>query len=249
MKKIVIVCLAILVVSPAFASDGAEQDNYLGAGALIRTRPYQDVDAETLPVPIIFWREGKFFLDGRRVGYDLYSEDGVKLSAVLKPNLMGYDDEDSTALNGMEDREWSLDAGARGRWEIPDSGDIALNLEVLADILAKSEGQQITLSIDKKIKGDIFRLVPSAGVKWQSESLVDYYYGVKTSEATATRAAYEPDGVVNYYVDVEFSLGLSENWVLTTVLNYEFLGDEIDDSPIVEDNYIFSAVVGIVRKF
>ena len=61
--------MLLVFVCPLYASDsGDTQDNYLGLGALIRTRPYQDVDTDTLPVPIIYWREGKFFTDGRPDG-------------------------------------------------------------------------------------------------------------------------------------------------------------------------------------
>lgn len=251
MKKLVVFLLLLVFVCPLYAAAAEDtEDNYLGLGALIRTRPYQDVDTETFPVPIIYWREGKFFTDGRKAGYDVYDfNEDLGLDLILSPRLLGYDDEDSTPLNGMEDRDWSLDGGARLRWDIPDSGNVAVNLMGVADLLSKHQGQEFILSAEKKIEGDIFQLTPSAGIKWQSEDMIDYYYGVRNSEITATRAEYEPDSSVNYYVDVNFNLGLSRDWVLVTIFNYEFLGKEITDSPIVDDDFVFSSVVGVIKKF
>jgi len=93
-------------------------------------------------------------------------------------------------------------------------------------------------------------LKPSASIVWQDEDFNDYYYGVRGREATPARSAYSADD------DVNFRLGLQaayrkpgSNWLITGGVNYEFLGDEIDDSPITNDDQVFSASIGVGYTF
>jgi outer membrane protein len=204
-----------------------------------------------MPVPVISWKskDEKFFIEGKDLGYQAFKYQDLTLEAILRPRLMGYDDKDSSILNGMKDRKMSLDAGLKFVWDIPESGDTALSFGFVADTLSVYQGVEVEAAASKKFKGEIFVLKPRVGVRWQSQNLTDYYYGVKSSEAAGNRPMYQPHSTLNYFSDIAFYLGIHKDWVLTTMLGYEHLGDEIIKSPIVGKHYQLTAIVGIVRKF
>ena len=83
----------------------------------------------------------------------------------------------------------------------------------------------------------------------RSYNFIDYYYGVKSSEARVGRRAYSPDGNINYCGGVDFGVGLSQDWRLMGQFSLEVLGREINASPIVEDEVIFWSVLGVARQF
>ena len=94
-----------------------------------------------------------------------------------------------------------------------------------------------------------FFFKPAIGIEWQSDDMVDYYYGVKPSEATSYRAAYSGDDALNIPVTLDFYMGLSEEWLLVTSFKFNFLDDEITDSSIVEEDFTFTSIIAITRMF
>jgi outer membrane protein len=251
MKKIILAGLMILLSSPflAMAEETEEKNNVIGAGVVIASSPYEGDDANVYPFPIVKWRNERFFVEGIKGGVIVYENDDVRGDVFLSPRLMGYDADDSEYLNGMENREYSMDGGVRFKWFIPNFEKFALQASFATDLLGEHHGHEATAGFSKELKGDIYSATPSIGVKWQSENLADYYYGVRDIEGTATRRFYESGDAFNYYADLNFNLGLSEELVLVTYFGVEFLADDITDSPIVEDDVILTGVVGIAKRF
>jgi outer membrane protein len=161
---------------------------------------------------------------------------------------MGYDSDDSDALNGMRDRRMSMDAGLKADHALP-WHEVVLSGKVLADALSRSDGMEYELALRRSFKGKIFRLIPSVGVRYQSGSMVDYYYGVRDNEVRAGRAAYEPRGSLDPFAKVIFTSGISKQWVIMTMLGVESLGSEIRKSPIVDESYVVNAAVGLTYRF
>lgn len=218
----------------------------LGVGAAYVTSPYEDVDGEVWPVPIVFGRHKRFYIDGTSAGFIFkeFEEPNLDFSAVLEPRLMGYDDDDSDILAGMEDRDWSLDGGLRARFS---NEYFRLSLTGVADLTGNHEGYEFNAFISKTLFNGF--ITPRFGIKWQSEDLVDYYYGVPASEATATRLEYIGSSTVNIVGGVIVAVPLTENWIAGALFQYEHLGSDIEDSPIVDEDGVFTYAGGIVYKF
>jgi outer membrane protein len=224
--------------------ESLEEGSVIGMGALYQQRPYKKVDSDIYPVPIISLEYKRFFIDETIFGFHLLDTDEFKFSIVGAPRFWGYDADDSTALNGMQDRKASFDGGLRARWK---NKFFTFTLTGLTDLLDEHQGQEVDLSLSKELWGRF--LTPHIGVRWFSKDLVDYYYGVKSSEVTATRPAYEPDDTLNYVAGLTIAIPLGERWALITDVQYELLGDEIEDSPIVDEDGISRYLVGIVYRF
>jgi len=86
-------------------------------------------------------------------------------------------------------------------------------------------------------------------MRWQSQKLVDYYYGVEIDEALPNRPAYEPSDAWSFRFGLDLQYRLSARSYLTFNLAQDQLSDEVLDSPIVDDRYIFSAFLSYRYEF
>jgi len=252
MKKI-IVFLLFSFLGICMCAESTESDdfsNMLGLGVATITRPYVGVDAETIPTPIIFWKYENFIVEGTKVGYIIAQGDhGGSLDVFIAPRFMGYESDDDPFLNGMRDRDYSLDAGFQVKVNCPYVDDAYFGLSLSTDILSKHDGQEISLFAAKKFRHKYYMIKPKFGLRWQSSNMIDYYYGVEGLEARTGRTAYGADATVNCFFSVDFGVGLSESLRLIGQCGIEALGNEIQDSPLVDENYILSFVLGIAKEF
>ena len=216
----------------------------IGLGALYATEPYTDVDEDVWAVPLIKGKYKKFYIDGKSAGYILNDNEELELSLVIKPRLMGYEDDDSPILNGMDDREWSIDGGLRLKWN---NEFFTLSTTLLNDLLNEHQGQEVSCVISREFKDGVF--TPRAGVRWLSDDIIDYYYGVLGNEATPIRAVYTADDTLTYFSGFTVAVPLGEKWALIGDFEYEGLGSEIKDSPIVDADEILTFIAGIVYRF
>jgi outer membrane protein len=82
-----------------------------------------------------------------------------------------------------------------------------------------------------------------------SQDRVDYYYGVRESEATPTRPAYTGEATWNLDVNVTAILNFGPKWTLVALLNREGLGSGIKMSPIVERTSAYALVTSFSYNF
>jgi outer membrane protein len=216
----------------------------LGLGALYSTQPYTDVDEDVWVVPLIKGRYKRFYVDGKSFGYILNDNEEFEFSVLAKPRLMGYEDSDSPVLAGMDDREWSIDAGLRFKWN---NQFFTLSITALNDILNEHQGQEINCMVSREFKEGLF--TPRMGVRYLSDDIVDYYYGVLGNEATPSRPVYTAEATLNYFGGFTVSIPIGEKWAVIGDFEYESLGSEIEDSPIVDTQEIITYIVGAVYRF
>lgn len=69
------------------------------------------------------------------------------------------------------------------------------------------------------------------GASYQSEEVVDYYYGVTSAEANANFAEYNPGDDLTYNAEVGASFPISEDWIIRGQVNYTQYSDDIVNSP------------------
>ena len=72
-----------------------------------------------------------------------------------------------------------------------------------------------------------------------------YYFGVKASELVPERASYEPGAALNYGIGFSLGYQLTPKWLLSTSLGLEFLDSAITDSPLVEEDSLWSTSIGL----
>jgi outer membrane protein len=218
----------------------------VGAGAVVASKPHRGVSSKLYPVPLLAYEGERLYLRGIAAGYRVFMGERWAIGPIVRPRFEGYDADDSSALTGMRDRDPSVDAGVDFSWRA-DWG--LLSLAIVTDLLGRHSGQEVEFSYTALFPYGGFEFIPSAGVRWRSSSLVDYYYGVRAEEAAAGRPAYEAGDTITPVVRLAVRRKLSAKWSVLGAAQYEWFGSEITDSPIVEDDYIMSFMIGLAYSF
>jgi outer membrane protein len=240
--------LSHLLFAGSLYQEGEAWHGIMGLEVAVRADPYKEVNNKILLLPHVIMRRGNFFIDGLQVGYHAIEGGYGRIDFFLSPRLLdGFDAQDSVFLSGMEDRDNSLDAGIATLWR---QDTVEFNLSFVTDVLHKSEGKEVTASLGNAyLAGKMAIITPSIGLKWQSENLVDYYYGVKSVEAKANRPAYRGEATINYTTAVNATYLLSKRSTLFATLEYERFGDDIVDSPLLNKKQIINIFLGYGWQF
>ena len=244
---LLIFLVEMIAAVPLFA--GEPELKVLGVGGLIATSPYDGVDSTVMPVPVMKWDYKGFYVRGAEGGYSFYDQGGIRLGIVTSPRLMGYHSDDSTALNGMEDRRLSWDAGVKAEIDLSFVQGLSLSAQILNDVLSRYDGREGRIALKQSYVSRYFRCSAEAGAKVQSRQLTDYYYGVGAAEARGGRSAYAAGTAVNPLMGLMLTTGVSRNWLIIGRVEVERLDSTIRKSPIVSDSYTVMGTLGIARRF
>lgn len=219
----------------------------LGLGVVASPRPYVDADDEIMPVPLFGVRAGGFFFETVRIGYRVADTRHFDMDVLAQARFEGYEEDDSPFLKGMSERRMSADAGLRlmGTWR-----RVETTFTAFTDALSRHDGQELGLSVGFPMKTNGWTFTPAFGAEWQSSDLVDYYYGVEPGEAIVGRPAYEAGSTLNPRVELGIRKPFCRRkWLFFSTLTHEWLGSEIEGSPIVDRSTTLGGFVGVLRTW
>ena len=250
--------LVVLAVTGSTAHSNQQQQEQqtekatllVGAGMVIQDEPLKGLGSKVFPIPFYMYQGKAFSMRGISATYDVFDEETWTIGALARFRTDGYDADDSSYLDGMSDRRNSLDVGVElgveNSW-----GNIRLNF--LTDALGQHDGQEAGLTYVIPIRAAFgikkLGLRPMTGLSWRSNNLNNYYYGVRSREATANRPKYESGDSINPFVGVGLDYLLDERWSIFSLFKNEWLSSEITDSPIVDQHNKISLVLGLVYRF
>jgi len=251
------VAIAGMILSAVLAANlaGAEAEEtveserpeiFVGAGAIISSKPYKGVDSRTWPIPLFGYEGKRLYLRGITGGYRLIMMNGLSIGPTVRPRFEGYEASDSSALRSMKNRNATIDGGIdvswRTKWGL-------LSGVFVTDLLGAHDGHELELSYAALFPYGGFTIIPGVGLRWRSSNLTEYYYGVRPNEQRAGRSAYSPDAAITPLIRVAVRRKLSERWGLLLAGQYEWLDSEIRDSPIVDEDSLLSALFGVTYSF
>ncbi|MFO7813686.1 MAG: MipA/OmpV family protein [Pelovirga sp.] len=244
-------CLPLLVfICCSFAENsnaGERQPKLtLGLGSVISTNPYRGADRKILALPLLAYEGERFFVRSTTIGYHLVKQNNLTLSLLSSYRMAGYDSGDSNFLRGMADRDGTLEAGLQVF--LPTSYG-QLRATLLSDVLDEHNGHEAKLTFSKRFPLQRFFVSPFVSAIWQSSQLVNYYYGVRSVEASVVRPVYKPDSSVLVQLGVMANYLFREHWSISGQIAVTRLADEISNSPIVKDDLVTSAYIGIGYQF
>ncbi len=214
---------------------------HVGGGAFVQTSPYVGVDTKVYPAPVVAYEGERLYVRSAIVGYRVISENGLMIGPQVQPRVEGFNADDSPFLSGMRDRNWSVDGGVNIEAATPIG---LLGASIVSDLLGRNRGQEVEFRYLIMFPAFGFYFIPSGGVRWKSDSLVDYYYGVKPNEARPDRPAYDGEQAFDPFLKLAIRRKLTKHWSVFTNAEYEFLASEITNSPIVSKDYQFSITTG-----
>lgn len=208
---------------------------FVGAGIIALDHPVAERKAFLLPLASVSYRD-TFYLNIGKVGVWLIksADRRARIGVALKARG-GYDPEEIDGLAGMDERDTSAEAGVNGIWR---TRPVTVSFGVYTDVSDKSNGNSALLGLSHPFRlSERWSLIPSLGAEWLSTEVVDYYYGVKPSEAISNRPAYAGQSSVNIRAALMAHYKLTPAWSLFGGASVTRLGSGITDSPIsVEDN-------------
>ncbi|MEM9840558.1 MAG: MipA/OmpV family protein [Pseudomonadota bacterium] len=252
--------LCVAVSAGASAQTPEEIERYkqmtilsVGLAGVFNAEPYVGLDNRVLPIPFFAYNKNNLTVGGPNVSYRFWRPLGVQLSAETRFRFQAYDADDSPFLEGMEGRNGTLELGMRAqkRWD-----RLRVRGGAFVDVAGQHDGYQINLQANYEVaNGRIASLRPTLGVSYQSQNIINYYYGVRTGEArtgvsrgngtVSDRPTYFGEEAFIPYAGLEGRFRLSRRLQLAGQARADFLPTEVTDSPIIGPSTRYSAFFGV----
>lgn len=225
----------------------------LGAGLRFGRSPYQDVDslsslenennADRMP---LYLYEGEYlFFHGTRAGVHLW-RDQFKVDAVAQYRFDRLEPEVSDFYRTVDKRNQTLEGGIAltSQW-----GSHELSTNLLQDMQSRHNGYVTDLTYRYKWQRGRLQMAPYLSLIYQSQELIDYYYGVDADEARLDLPEYSPSAVTLARLGFNTSYRLFDHWHVFANVSWEDLDKEITDSPLVDEDQLYAAFVGFHYEF
>lgn len=205
----------------------------LGIGAGYSSSVYKGKDNDYSALPLIYFDNSWLHVSGTTLDIKASNSDALDITLRAKVALGdGYDSSDSSRLRGMDDRDGGVWVGPHMAYHV---GQSTLDLDVLANASGNSDGWQSNASLEYDIPmSERLSVTPSVHLSYLNSDYVNYYYGVKSSEARADRPRYSADASWTYGAEVNVGFFLTQHQKLNFSTGVDAVGDEIKDSPIVD---------------
>jgi outer membrane protein len=217
----------------------------LGIGLGSESRPYRGVSNHVSVLPLVLYENRWIHFFGNTLDFKLGSVDQFSFTLRAKYALNdGYKSSDSEALRGMDERKGSAWGGVAGTWDNPYA---KLSLEWLT--AGSTKGNTVKLGAEHSFAMGAFQLTPHLSTTWIDSKYVNYYYGVKASEAIAGRPAYTGKSTANIEFGVRADYPLTRNQMIMLDVGDLQRGTGIKDSPLVDKSSAVSVRVGYLYKF
>lgn len=250
LQRILLGALLTVLAHKVAAQDNSSEHagNYpgwiVGLGYVVAPDPFvgKAKDASQ-PFPIVGYLGERLTWLGPYVSYRIMDDDLFAVSAVAEVRFDGFDAESGDPLLlGLSERRSAVETGL-------DVDFGPLSLSARTDISGRHKGSSVELGFTQTWElGHQFGLETGVSAEWQSDDIVNYYYGVSATETSTGRPEYTPGSATNFGADVQLSYRLGDRSTLFLGVDGRRLDKRITRSPIVDDDYEFSAYVGFVYQ-
>jgi outer membrane scaffolding protein for murein synthesis (MipA/OmpV family) len=238
-----------------FAADWLEylrnynlNDYALGIATTVSESPYIDTSESVFAYPYLtsfrshMLTDDWLILADGDIGFRQVRESGWIFGAVGRLNTLGFGADKSIALAGMEDRQWTIEIapslGYRG-WPVQ------LQLHPYWEATGRHSGFNSEFLVSLPIQHSRGWITPQIRLSYKDENYTGYYFGVTEAEALPNRPEYSPGAATDIAARLHWGYQISEKWLLSGHLDYEWLDSEISDIPIVDKDTLWSVNVGI----
>lgn len=242
-----------LALLGASMGHGAQAQNFIGAAAAVLPEYDGAKDYRFLPVPLINYQSGHFFISPRAglpatgLKWDLAQD--VSAGLFLGMSL-GRDADDADRLKGLGDIDFHGVYGAYMEWH---PGRFSLGAAYRQATRGGYGGTLELRSSYRVVQTSRNVVTVGASTQWASHDDMQTWFGVSTSQAARSEAGLKPysasAGFKSAALFANWRYSLNKDWaVLTTVGVNTLLGDA-RDSPIVERETSAFGSLGITYSF
>ncbi len=196
------------------------------------------------------WGVGNFAIEGGGVGDGVMNIErapvGQDLSQGGTDAVSGQAQSANVDLDRLHKRRM---AGLAGLEYIYDHRYFSVGVQALADATNVHGGLQMRGAISKHLHFANHGMELTVGAQWKDADTLAYFYGVRASEVDDPQLEYSPESDVSYYAKFDWRYRVSQHWELRGIVHHRRLGDEVSNSPIVEDDATTAAFIGGVYHF
>jgi len=244
----------LLFAVGVFAKDisAKKQDFTLGLGAYIQTQPYKGADTLLLPSPVVFFDNALFYMRWSRGGIYFYGDKGADyawgFSLTAQPRVYGYKPTDSLYLATLQEKKNTLEGGLAFS---ATKNDAYIEIMLLTDVLNRYQSWLIKTEIGDKYTLRDFSFYPSIIISYQSHDFMNYYYGVKQSEINPSLGIYSYNASAGVQIGAQTYIKYPLTQELSALVNLrvDILPSSAGNSPIVEQNHIYSGLASLIYTF
>ncbi len=219
----------------------------LGVAMRMENSPYRGGGTRYDLVPIYMYQSEHVFLESYRAGLKFNITPDSRFDLYAGYRFEGYPYDGIPAiLSGMDNRGPGIDVGMSYQNREPWG---TLFGEVLHDASSVSNGTELRAGYRYDWTTGRLQLQPQLTLAARDANLNNYYYGVRATEATATRPAYMPGSGINTELGLSAVYRLSERWRLLGGVSAKRLSQGIRASPVVQDRTQLAGQLGLAYDF
>ncbi len=214
----------------------------VGGGALVKSNNrenniYKRHDKEFVftPLPYVTASYGRYSIGGQGLSARLVGFRMVNVTANI--NRGG----DKYLGEGMTKRKAAFFGGLSAKY-------FSWGLSFSRDINGYSKGYQAQVSYSHFAKlSDQLVLRSSLNLDWYDDLYANYYFGVRTSEATSTRPFHRAQNFFQPGFSIMPIYSFRDNWSLVNIIGFKFQPKELRASPTVNDKKFESMLLMAVN--
>lgn len=238
---------ALCSAGVALAQPATESPWGVGLGTSTKHKAYAGMGTSTTVIPLISYENRWVRFAGPLLDIKLPTQGAVSLTLRARYAFEdGYEASDAPVLSAMAERKASVWLGASALWR---SSMADLSVEWLGDASGHSKGQRLRLAAEKSWRVGQFVLAPRLAVQWHDRKSVNYYYGVRDSEARAGRAAYAGRATTHTELGLRTAYTLAPQQSVYADLSATRLGSAVRNSPLVGRSTETALRLGYLYRF
>lgn len=237
-------CLADMPVEAAEEHSSSHWG--LGLVVMPQKKIYRGMDDKLEVWPLITYENRWVKLAGP--GLDIKLGKTGSLSYALTANYVGagYKADDSSYLEGMDERKGGVWLGGRLTWTTEMAN---LSAAWQADASGNSNGQKFSVGLSRRFAWSQWGLTPRLTATWHNDDYVDYYYGVTAAEARAGRLQYTGSAAINTEIGLRLDYRVTAAQTVFLDTGLVLLGSSIKDSPLVDRRTSPELRLGYLYRF
>lgn len=183
--------------------------------------------------------------DNRGVfGLNFYNNSWLGLDLITGLEHKNFaDDKEDTLLLPINVRHADFTGGFRSTIY---AGPVIVQGQIRKEMTKYHQGFTSSLQAGTHLQIKNLNLHLVAGASYQSEEVVNYYYGVTSAEATSDFSTYQAGDDIKYNAEIGASYPVGEAWVMSGKVNYTQYSDSILNSPFWKgenNEHITSAIM------
>lgn len=126
----------------------------------------------------------------------------------------------------------------------------SFHIQALQDFTRVHKGAEARIAVTLPMQYKTHQFALTAGANWQSQKVIDYYYGVTDADIDDSRVFYSPSkAAVTPLLRLDWQKSISAKWSLRGFVQYMPLSEPVKASPLVGDSNITAVFLGGVYHF